>query len=180
MGNYRRIYPVSDSAEKYDKFFTQSGTLYSETAASKARIEQAKYVFSIERHWWIWFFCFFRRAQLDELQRKQDQLNSYKNGKPTSTPSVPSREAYGESPTKKTLPVTKSSRSSSFNRPLMKRLTAVISTYIFQFNLLLVRHSRVSIFRYHLRKLMVIQWNQLKSKKVKKSNASHHWNIEKH
>ena len=42
MGNYRRIYPGPDTAEKYDRFYTQSGTLYSETAASKARLEQAK------------------------------------------------------------------------------------------------------------------------------------------
>jgi hypothetical protein len=42
MGNYRRIYPIPNITEKYDQFFTQSGTLYSETAASKARIEQAK------------------------------------------------------------------------------------------------------------------------------------------
>lgn len=42
IGNYRRIYPKPDIIEKYEKLFTQSGTLYSETAASKARIEQAK------------------------------------------------------------------------------------------------------------------------------------------
>ncbi len=42
LGNYRRIYPIPNVTEKYDKFFTQSGTLYSETVASKARIEQAK------------------------------------------------------------------------------------------------------------------------------------------
>jgi len=42
IGNYRRIYPTPDTVEKYEKFFTQSGTLYSETAASKARMEQAK------------------------------------------------------------------------------------------------------------------------------------------
>ena len=42
IGNYRRIYPGRDTAEKYDQFLVQSGTLYSETAASKARIEQAK------------------------------------------------------------------------------------------------------------------------------------------
>ena len=41
MGNYRRIYPGPDT-EKYDKFFNNSGTLFSETAASKARLEQAK------------------------------------------------------------------------------------------------------------------------------------------
>lgn len=42
MGNYRRIYPTPEAVPKYQKFFTQSGTLYSETAASKARIEQAR------------------------------------------------------------------------------------------------------------------------------------------
>ena len=42
MGNYRRIYPTNDTTRNYEKFFTQSGTLYSETLASKARIEQAK------------------------------------------------------------------------------------------------------------------------------------------
>jgi tubulin polyglutamylase TTLL6/13 len=41
MGNYRRIYPGPDT-EKYDKYFNNSGTLFSETAASKARLEQAK------------------------------------------------------------------------------------------------------------------------------------------
>lgn len=42
LGNYRRIYPGPDTATKYDQYFTQSATLYSETAASKARMEQAK------------------------------------------------------------------------------------------------------------------------------------------
>ncbi len=46
MGNYRRIYPGSDTAQKYDRLYTQSGTLYSETAASKARLEQARYIFN--------------------------------------------------------------------------------------------------------------------------------------
>ena len=41
MGNYRRIYPDAESS-KYDKYFNNSGTLFSETAASKARLEQAK------------------------------------------------------------------------------------------------------------------------------------------
>lgn len=42
MGNYRRIYPIPEVTEAYDKLFLQSGTLYSETAASKARSEMAK------------------------------------------------------------------------------------------------------------------------------------------
>lgn len=67
------------------------------------------------------------RAQIDELQKKQDQLNSYKNSKTFSNTGVQSsRETYGESPMKRSLPSVKSSRSSSFNRTHMKRLTAVI------------------------------------------------------
>ncbi|CAF4317967.1 unnamed protein product, partial [Didymodactylos carnosus] len=98
-GNYRRIYP-GPTTERYDRFFTQSGTLYSETAASKARLEQA-------------------RAQIDELQRKQDKLNAFKNKK-----TINSRELCGESPTRRPLPSVKSSsRGSSFNRTPMKRLT---------------------------------------------------------
>ena len=42
MGNYRRIYPIPEVTEIYDKYFLQAGTLYSETAASKARSEVAK------------------------------------------------------------------------------------------------------------------------------------------
>jgi len=74
---------------------------------------------------------FFSRAQLDELQKKQDQLNSFKNSKLYSNTGVhSSKEAYGESPLKRSLPSVKSSRSSSFNRPHIKRLTAVnISIY---------------------------------------------------
>ncbi|CAF1413145.1 unnamed protein product [Rotaria magnacalcarata] len=106
MGNYRRIYPGPDSAQKYDRFYTQSGTLYSETAASKARLEQAK-------------------AQIDELQRKQDKLNAIKNRKSLSgTVNQNSREVPGESPTRRPLPSVKPSRSSSFNRTPLKRLTA--------------------------------------------------------
>lgn len=41
MGNFRRIYPAAGT-EKYDKFYNNTGTLFSETAASRARLEQAK------------------------------------------------------------------------------------------------------------------------------------------
>ncbi|CAF1520442.1 unnamed protein product, partial [Adineta ricciae] len=106
MGNYRRIYPGPDTAEKYDRFYTQSGTLYSETAASKARLEQAK-------------------AQIDEIQKKQDKLNALKNRKanPAGANNNP-KELRGESPTRKPLAAVKTSRSSSFNRVPLKRLTA--------------------------------------------------------
>ncbi|CAF3896980.1 unnamed protein product [Rotaria sp. Silwood2] len=107
IGNYRRIYPTPETIVKYQKFFTQSGTLYSETAASKARIEQAK-------------------AQMDELQKKQDKLNSFKNSKLTSNiVANVSKEMFGESSTKRSLPIIKSSRSSSFHRTPLKRLTTV-------------------------------------------------------
>ncbi len=68
---------------------------------------------------------------MDELQKKQDQLNSYKNSKLYSSTGVHnSREAYGESPTKRYLPSVRSSRSLSLNRPLMKRLAAVKISFI--------------------------------------------------
>jgi tubulin polyglutamylase TTLL6/13 len=41
IGNFRRVYPAKGT-DKYDKFFNTTGTLFSETAASRARIEQAK------------------------------------------------------------------------------------------------------------------------------------------
>lgn len=110
-GNYRRIYPLPDSAQKYDRFYTQSGTLYSETAASKARLEQA-------------------RAQIDEIQKKQDKLNAFRNRKLNSSLTNPnSKELRGESPTRRPLPVIKSSRSSSVTRP-MKRIIPNVNTPI--------------------------------------------------
>lgn len=41
VGNFRRIFPCEDS-EKYDKYFQHSGSLFQETAASKARGECAR------------------------------------------------------------------------------------------------------------------------------------------
>jgi hypothetical protein len=71
-------------------------------------------------------FSFFFRAQIDELQKKQDYLNSFKNSKLYSNTGVTnSKEAYGESPSKRSLPTVKSSRSSSFNRPNIKRVNTV-------------------------------------------------------
>ena len=40
LGNFRRIYP-GEGHEKYEKFFQNSGSLYQETAAFKARSECA-------------------------------------------------------------------------------------------------------------------------------------------
>ena len=43
LGNFRRIYPCKHAAERYDRFFHSSGSLYQETAAFKARSECARY-----------------------------------------------------------------------------------------------------------------------------------------
>ncbi|XP_074256123.1 tubulin polyglutamylase TTLL13 isoform X6 [Saimiri boliviensis] len=53
LGKYRRIYPGPDT-EKYARFFKHSGSLFQETAASKAREECA-------------------RQQLEEIRLKQEQ-----------------------------------------------------------------------------------------------------------
>ncbi|RXM34770.1 Tubulin polyglutamylase ttll6 [Acipenser ruthenus] len=53
LGGFRKIYPREDS-EKYDKYFKHSGSLFQETAASRAREECA-------------------RQQLQELRVKQEQ-----------------------------------------------------------------------------------------------------------
>ena len=42
LGGFRRIYP-REGAEKYDKYFKHSSSLFQETAASKAREECARY-----------------------------------------------------------------------------------------------------------------------------------------
>jgi hypothetical protein len=71
-------------------------------------------------------YFFFFRAQIDELQKKQDHLNSFKNSKLYSNNVVnTSREVYGESPGKRSLPSVKLSRNTSFYRPHIKRLTTV-------------------------------------------------------
>ena len=41
LGNFRRIYP-GPGHEKYEKYFHNSGSLYQETAAFKARSECAR------------------------------------------------------------------------------------------------------------------------------------------
>lgn len=41
LGDFTRIYPVEDS-DKYEKYFQHSGSLFQETAASKARGECAR------------------------------------------------------------------------------------------------------------------------------------------
>jgi len=73
----------------------------------------------------FFFFFLFHRAQIDEIQKKQDKLNAFKNRKlPYNGSSNNLREIGGESPTRRPLPTIKSSRSSSITRPV-KRLTAV-------------------------------------------------------
>nr|XP_055133179.1 tubulin polyglutamylase TTLL13 isoform X2 [Symphalangus syndactylus] len=57
LGKYRRIYPGPDT-EKYARFFKHNGSLFQETAASKAREECA-------------------RQQLEEIRLKQEQQETW-------------------------------------------------------------------------------------------------------
>lgn len=60
LGGFRRIYP-REGGDKYDKYFKHSGSLFQETAASKAREECA-------------------RHQLQELRLKQEQKEREQRG----------------------------------------------------------------------------------------------------
>jgi hypothetical protein len=78
---------------------------------------------SEQLHERIFVFC---RAQIDEIQKKQDKLNAMKTRKANPAGAGNnSKELRGESPTRKPLATVKTSRSSSFNRVPLKRLTAV-------------------------------------------------------
>ena len=71
---------------------------------------------------------------MDELQKKQDKFSSFKNGKASSNlGGNSSKEIFGESSAKRSLPVIKSSRSTSFNRAPLKRLTTVNISFDFSF-----------------------------------------------
>lgn len=73
LGNYRRIYPIPGLTEKYDKYFQNSGSLFAETAAFRARQECA-------------------RQQREDLTRKQEQLQLMKKNKDrTLRPESPDR-----------------------------------------------------------------------------------------
>jgi len=76
IGNYRRIYPMPGT-ERYDKYYNNTGSLFSETAASKARLEQAK-------------------QQMEEIQRKNEKILGSKHYKANLT-----KEMRGESPPRK-------------------------------------------------------------------------------
>lgn len=67
------------------------------------------------------------RAQMDELQKKQDKINFMRTGKSSSSiVATNSKEVFGESSTKRPLPGIKSSRTSSYYRAPLKRLTTVM------------------------------------------------------
>ncbi|XP_064311992.1 tubulin polyglutamylase TTLL13 isoform X1 [Phalacrocorax carbo] len=63
LGGYRRIYPAGGT-EKYEPFFKQSGSLFQETASSKAREECA-------------------RQQLEEIRLKKERLEAVTRKKKT-------------------------------------------------------------------------------------------------
>ncbi|KAE8618128.1 hypothetical protein XENTR_v10009280 [Xenopus tropicalis] len=76
LGGYRRIYP-RDNGEVYEKFFKHSGSLFQETAASKAREECA-------------------RQQLEELRIKKEQMEAPLGRKKKETKDILQGESAGE------------------------------------------------------------------------------------
>ncbi|XP_036590614.1 tubulin polyglutamylase TTLL13P-like [Trichosurus vulpecula] len=76
LGGYRRIYPGPDT-EKYAPFFKHNGSLFQETAASKAREECA-------------------RQQLEEIRLKQEQLEATGNKRRKENKDVNQGESAGE------------------------------------------------------------------------------------
>ncbi|KAM4749022.1 tubulin polyglutamylase TTLL13 [Rhinophrynus dorsalis] len=80
LGGYRRIYPQA-KGEVYDKFFKHSGSLFQETAASKAREECA-------------------RQQLEELRLKQEQKEGIIGKKKKESKDSLQGETAGEKPVK--------------------------------------------------------------------------------
>ncbi|KAK2508324.1 hypothetical protein MC885_013189 [Smutsia gigantea] len=76
LGGYRRIYPGPDT-EKYAPFFKHSGSLFQETAASKAREECA-------------------RQQLEEIRLKQEQQETSGNKRRKETRDQNQGESAGE------------------------------------------------------------------------------------
>ncbi len=91
MGNFRRVYPAPGT-EKYDKFYNSTGTLFSETAASRARIEQAK-------------------QQMEEISRKNEKFI----GNKTNSNRFLNKESRGESPLRKF------SNNQSFNNSIAQK-----------------------------------------------------------
>ncbi|XP_064123223.1 tubulin polyglutamylase TTLL13 isoform X4 [Loxodonta africana] len=76
LGGYRRIYPGPDT-EKYAPFFKHNGSLFQETAASKAREECA-------------------RQQLEEIRLKQEQQETSSNKKRKENKDQNQGESAGE------------------------------------------------------------------------------------
>ncbi|XP_048225443.1 tubulin polyglutamylase TTLL13 [Perognathus longimembris pacificus] len=76
LGGYRRIYPGPDS-EKYEPFFKHNGSLFQETAASKAREECA-------------------RQQLEEIRQKQEQQENLSTKKRKENKDQIQGESAGE------------------------------------------------------------------------------------
>ncbi|CAH1796784.1 unnamed protein product, partial [Owenia fusiformis] len=95
MGNYRRAYP-SEGYEKYDKYFSHSGSLYQETAAYKARSEAA-------------------RQQREEILRKKEKLESMLKKKKDVRPESPGTRRRNR--VKKTSPSKKPTMKASEGNP---------------------------------------------------------------
>ncbi|XP_075063915.1 tubulin polyglutamylase TTLL13 isoform X3 [Mixophyes fleayi] len=78
LGGYQRIYPHA-KGDKYEQFFKHSGSLFQETAASRAREECA-------------------RQQLEELRLKQEQKEMTAGKKKRESKDILQGESVGEKP----------------------------------------------------------------------------------
>ncbi|KAJ8030028.1 Tubulin polyglutamylase TTLL13 [Holothuria leucospilota] len=104
LGSFRRIFPSEDS-EKYDRYFQHSGSLFQETAASKARGECA-------------------RQQREEIKAKQEKLEMMLRKKPAEKkdpnglrPESPSGDGRNRRKTRPLVPrVASISKRSSLSR----------------------------------------------------------------
>ncbi|OCT86851.1 tubulin polyglutamylase TTLL13 [Xenopus laevis] len=94
LGGYRRIYPKAEG-EVYEKFFKHSGSLFQETAASKAREECA-------------------RQQLEELRIKKEQIKTPFGKKKRETKYILQGESAGE----------KAMRQKVMKRPVIRSTSA--------------------------------------------------------
>ncbi|XP_072258846.1 tubulin polyglutamylase TTLL13 [Pyxicephalus adspersus] len=103
LRGYQRIYPQG-KGDKYEKFFKHSGSLFQETAASKAREECA-------------------RQQLEELRLKQEQKEMPTGKKKNNTKDTLQGESAGEKPVKYKVTRRPSVRNASSGRITAERKT---------------------------------------------------------
>ncbi|XP_058150683.1 tubulin polyglutamylase TTLL13 isoform X2 [Dasypus novemcinctus] len=108
LGGYRRIYPGPDM-EKYTPFFKHNGSLFQETAASKAREECA-------------------RQQLEEIRLKQEQQEASGNKKRKENKDQNQGESAGEKSRCRAVPRGLSTHLAYRNHPAKELLPVHLDT----------------------------------------------------